>query len=333
MWIGNRGIGPGHLVKPRVLIVSPALASSNNGNWHTAARWARLLSGHCRTRVVVEWQGEPHEAMIALHARRSAASIAAQAHALPDTPRIVVLTGTDLYRDIRSDASARASLALATRLVVLNDCGPDELDPEQRERCRVIVQSAPTLTPAAKSPRRLLAVMAGHLRAEKDPLTFMRAAQRLAARADLRFEHIGDALDATLGDAARRTEAATAHYCWRGGLARPATRQRIRRAHVLVHASLMEGGAQVIIEAITAGTPVIASRIAGHVGLLGRDWPAWFEPGDDAQLAALLERARDEPAFLEHLQDHAHRLAPRFAPGTERQALLRLLQETLEPPA
>src|SRR5204863_2873594 len=117
-------------------------------------------------------QGEPCDALIALHARRSAESIAAHARERPAVPRIVVLTGTDLYRDIRTAASARASLAAATRLVVLQPCGLDELAPELRERCTVIVQSAPPLKPLVKTSSRLLAVMVGHLRAEKDPLTF-----------------------------------------------------------------------------------------------------------------------------------------------------------------
>ena len=315
---------------PRVVIVSPALAAANNGNWHTAARWSRLLRRHCRTEIVLHWQRQAHDLLIALHARRSAESIAAHAAALPDTPRIVVLTGTDLYRDIRSDASAQRSLELATRLVVLQSCGADELAPRLREKTAVVVQSATPLRPVAKSSRRLLAVMVGHLRDEKDPLAFMRAAGRLRARDDIRFEHIGDALDPALGEAARRTMRETPHYVWRGALARAAARQRMRRAHVLVHASRIEGGAQVIIEAVQAGTPVIASRIPGNLGLLGRDWPATFDVGDDAALAALLERARDEPAFLQRLQDHARAIAPRFSPDAERAALLHLVHSTLE---
>lgn len=315
---------------PRVVIVSPALAAANNGNWHTAARWARLLRGHCRTEIVARWQRQPHHLLIALHARRSAASIAAHAQALPAMPRIVVLTGTDLYRDIRIDADAQRSLELATRLVVLQELGLDELTPEQRRRTAVIVQSATPLKPLVKTHSRLLATMVGHLRDEKDPLTFMRAARRLGRRTDVRFEHIGDALDASLGEAARATMREASSYVWRGGLSRAATRQRMRRAHVLVHASKMEGGAQAIIEAVQAGTPVIASRIPGNVGLLGRDWPALFEVGDDAGLAALVERARDEPAFLAALQDHAKALSPRFGPDAEAASLINLVRSTLE---
>ena len=64
----------------------------------------------------------------------------------------------------------------------------------------------------------------------------------------------------------------------------------------------MEGGANVIVEAVTAGTPVVASRIPGNVGMLGRDYRGYFEPGDARGLARLLVRALEEPAFLRGLR-------------------------------
>src|SRR5258706_15949894 len=91
---------------------------------HTATRWAAMLRslGH-RVRVSVRWDGRAADAMIALHARRSHASIARFRERFPASPLVVVLTGTDLYRDIRTDSDARASLVLADRLVVLQDMG------------------------------------------------------------------------------------------------------------------------------------------------------------------------------------------------------------------
>jgi glycosyltransferase involved in cell wall biosynthesis len=60
------------------------------------------------------------------------------------------------------------------------------------------------------------------------------------------------------------------NYRWLGALPHESTRRRIQAAHVLVHSSRMEGGAHVVIEAVTSGTPVLASRIPGNLGLLGR---------------------------------------------------------------
>ena len=107
-------------VQHTVLIASPALAEANNGNWQTASRWATQLRLSCHARVIGEWQGQTCDALIALHARRSAASVAAFTEANPTRPCIVVLTGTDLYRDIHDDANAQASLQRATHLVALD---------------------------------------------------------------------------------------------------------------------------------------------------------------------------------------------------------------------
>ena len=316
----------------RIVIVSPALAAANNGNWHTAHRWSRLLRDDYRVSVVAQWRSPDDgaaDALIALHARRSAASIDAFARAHPGRALVVVLTGTDLYRDIHDDAEAQRSLHQATHLTALQEQGPQELPAALRGKCTVVFQSATRLAPVHKPARRLRVVMAGHLRPEKDPLCFMQAAVRLAARPEFRFEHIGDALDPSLAAAARDTERASLHYRWRGGLPRAATRQRIRRAHLLVNASRMEGGAQVVIEAVQSGTAVLASRIGGHVGLLGAEYAGFFEPGDADGLARLVTRAHDEPSFLAALLAQGRQRATLFDPGAERASLLHLLHDAL----
>jgi hypothetical protein len=147
--------------KPSLCLVTPALAAANNGNWQTAWRWSRMLAGDFRVRVMARWDGERADAMIALHARRSAASIAVWAARSPRAPLVVVLTGTDLYRDIRIDAAAKASLQHADRLVVLNERGVDELPAALRPKCVVCLQSARARRPLAKPTSRLRALMVG----------------------------------------------------------------------------------------------------------------------------------------------------------------------------
>lgn len=315
--------------RPSVLIVSPARAEANNGNWHTAARWSRLLRSHFGIAVVERWSGEACDVLVALHARRSAPSIHAWAAAHPERPLVVVLTGTDLYRDIRDDAAAQRSLALATRLVVLQDQGPLELDLALRMKTAVIYQSAARLAPVPPPGKIVRVVSVGHLRDEKDPLTFMRAAVRLAARADMRFEQIGAALERSFAEAARRTELANPRYRWLGGLPRPQTRQRIRRAHLLVNTSRMEGGAQVILEAAQSGTAVLASRIPGNLGMLGPDPAGGFDLGDDAGLARLIERACDDRRFLAQLRAETVARAALFDPAEEERRLVELIHGAL----
>jgi putative glycosyltransferase (TIGR04348 family) len=313
-----------------LVIVTPALRAANNGNWQTARRWARLLQPAHRVGVTDQWRGGDEALMIALHARRSADSIAAWRARHPSRPLLLVLTGTDLYRDIAVDAAAQRSLALADALVVLNELGVRQLPEALRAKAHVVLQSCTARAPLPRPTRHLRALMVGHLRGEKDPRTYWRAAQRLAGRPDLRLDHVGAALDPALGAEAEALAARLPQFRWLGGLPHAAVRRRIQAAHVLVHASRMEGGAHVVIEAIRSGTPVLASRIDGNLGLLGSGYEGVFDPGDDAALAALLVRARDDPALLPRL---AARLAPRaarFAPDAERTALQGIVASLLE---
>ncbi len=323
----------------KIVLISPALAAANNGNWHTAHRWAGFTKSDCDIDVVQEWSpsvtekvGTVPQAMMALHARRSAPSIHAWARACPDKPLVVVLTGTDLYRDIQTDESAQLSLAFATHLVVLQEAGIEALPTALHRKTRVIYQSAPALLPAVKSAKRFNAVMVGHLRSEKDPLTFM-AASALPETAQLHFDQIGDGLDVDLADAARAAAAANPHYRWLGGLPRAEARQRIKRAHVLVNSSVMEGGAHVILEAVQSATPVLASRISGNVGMLGADYAGYFDVGNAQQLGVLLRRCADSAEFLALLHSQCQARAGLFAPPEEKRLVLNLFHHILTPRA
>ena len=246
----------------------------------------------------------------------------------PDKPLIVVLTGTDLYRDIHNDAVAQRSLALATHLVVLQDAGLAEVPAAWRGKTQVIYQSASRLLPAVKSARSFRALMVGHLRPEKDPLTFIRAARQTATRS-LRFVQIGDALESSLAKEAEAAQEALPGYRWLGGMSRADARQHIKRAHVLVNCSIMEGGAQVIVEAIQSGTPVLASRISGNVGMLGVDYAGYFEPGRDSQLAELVTRCAADPSFLRLLQDQCQLRALLFDQRLEKSLVINLVTRAI----
>ena len=323
--------------KPPVVIVTPALAAANNGNWQTAKRWAGMLGADYRVRLsdvgsAALAGSSPDELMIALHARRSAPAIQAWHATHPGRPLVLVLTGTDLYRDIAVDAAAQASLALADRLVVLNELGAYQLPVAHRAKTTVILQSSPGWRTLPKTGRHLRALMVGHLREEKSPRTYFDAARRLAGRHDILLDHIGADLDPALGAEARALAASHPRYRWLGALPHARTRARIQAAHVLVHCSQMEGGAHVVIEALTSGTPVLASRIAGNLGLLGSDYPGVFDWGDAAALADLLVQARSNVAMLPDLRAACARRAPLFHPEHERQALRGLLAQLLPSP-
>jgi putative glycosyltransferase (TIGR04348 family) len=312
--------------RPTVAIVTPAHRASNNGNWQTAWRWSQLLARDYRIVLLDAWRGEDADVLIALHARRSAASIAAW-HAQRRGPLVLVMTGTDLYRDIEHDAAAQASLTLADRLVVLQELAARRLPAALHDRTVVCFQSCPALPAVRKTGRHLRVLMVGHLRDEKSPQTYFEAARRLRARRDVAWDHIGAPLDAALGAQAQALMQELPRYRWLGGIGHAETRRRIQRAHVLVHASAMEGGAHVIAEAVRSGTPVLASRIDGNVGMLGADYAGYFAWNDAAALATLVARARDEPAMLAGLATQCRQRAPLFEPQRERATLLRLLSD------
>ena len=322
---------------PLVLIVSPGLAADNNGNWQTARRWSQMLRGVARTRILQHWPapgegGEAAALMLALHARRSADSIEAWASSHPGRGLAVVLTGTDLYQDIQNDASAQRSLALAQQLVVLQEKGPHVLPPNYRDKTRVMFQSTTTRQTLPKSPQFLKAVMVGHLREVKSPQTLYEAARLLAMQADIRIDHLGAALDAELGEQARQTAQVCPSYRWLGAVTHEATRRRIQRAHVLVHCSRMEGGAHVVMEAVCSGTPVLASKVDGNVGMLGADYAGYFPWGDAQALAHLLQRCRDDASFLSGLRAQCEARTPLFHPAREQAALIDLIKDLTQKP-
>ena len=323
--------------RPQLCLVTPALAAANNGNWQTAARWAQILAADYRVRLISAWDGgameDAHDvAMIALHARRSAASIAAWRAQPPRRPLVLALTGTDLYRDIQTDAAAQRSLDLADRLIVLQELAPLSLPPAFRAKAVVGFQSCRSRRTLPKSPHRLRALMVGHLREEKWPETYFEAARLLALQHDIYLDHIGAPLDPLLGHQARALMDAQPRYRWLGARPHAEVRARIQRAHVLVHCSRMEGGAHVVMEAVRSGTPVLASRIDGNVGMLGRDYAAYFEPGDAQGLARLLEQARHDATMLPALRAQCFKRAPLFDPVHESATLRQLLASLLEKP-
>jgi len=310
----------------RLFIVTPAGAGMRNGNRHTALRWATLLrqKGH-RVGIGTHWQGEPCNALIALHARRSHASVLALQR---KKPLIVVLTGTDLYKDLPAGSNeVRESIALADRLVVLQDAALAELAPEARRKARVVYQSADPRVRHAPPRNRFRIAVVGHLRGEKDPFRAAAALSRLQD-GNLEVVQIGAALETSFKTEAEKHMQADARYRWLGGMPHGRALGWMARSHLLVVSSLMEGGANVIAEAARIGTPVLASRMSGNVGMLGRAYPGYFTVGDDAALANLILACR-KPAFHAQLKRHLRLRRPLFAPAAERAALSRVLHEVL----
>jgi putative glycosyltransferase (TIGR04348 family) len=316
----------------KIGLVTPAPPRSLFGNRITAERWARILGelGH-RVTVAGDYDGEPCDLLVALHARRSRAAVRAFRNRFPTAPTVLALTGTDLYRDMRRSASARASVEMATRLVVLQPKALDELGAEARRKARVILQSvSPPRPGAAPKPARATTFdvcVIGHLRYVKDPFRAAMASRLLPDSSRIRIVHVGSAMTDAMDRRARAEAARNPRYVWLGERSPSEVWRTLASSRVCVLSSRMEGGANAIGEAIVAGTPVVASRISGNVGLLGESYPAYFEVGDTAALAELLGRAETDRAYLDDLAARCAALAPCFDPAREAAAWKELLDE------
>ena len=308
------------------------MADANNGNWRTASRWQSLLGHHFRTIVHSSWPIDPlpdADVLIALHARRSADSIRRYRTAHPHGALIVVLTGTDLYTDLAVSAEARASLDLADALIVLQEDAIQHVPQEHRKKTHVIYQSAKTLAPAEKLKHRLNCVVAGHLRAEKDPDIIFRLVESLPGNSPIHILHIGAPNDETLAARAQSISRTSTRYHWAGALSHGLTRAAIKRSHLLIHPSVMEGGANVIVEALSSGTPVVASRMSGNIGMLGPGYAGYFPVGDVAALRSQLEHCASDANFLLRLRTACAARAKLFLPEAERNALVKLISRLI----
>lgn len=301
----------------RIAIITPAAPGTRLGNRRTARRWATMLRtlGHS-VAIATAWQRGNHDLMIALHAAKSRAALLAFKAAHPERPLVLALTGTDLYRDIREDAQAAASLILADRLVVLQEAALDDVPPALREKAAVIFQSEAAGGVWQPVRRGVRFCMLGHLRAEKDPFRAVRALRRIDD-ARLRLVQAGTALSPEYAEEAARWMRAEPRYRWLGDLPHGRAMRLLRSSHALIVPSLMEGGAHVVSEAIVQGVPVLASDIAGNRGLLGGDYAGLFPVGDEAALAVLMRRAAGDPAWLAQLARSLEARRPLFEPARE----------------
>src|SRR5437899_3482224 len=316
----------------KVVVITPTRSSSRSGNQTTGTRWTRILRelGH-RVHTAPRYNGASADLMIAIHAWRSSASIRKFRELYPDRPLIVALSGTDVYDYIDRDPTPTLrSLACADRLVALQELVRRRVPARFQAKVRVVHQSAAPLRRARRGPtRRFDVAVIGHLREVKDPFRAAKAARRLPASSRIRIVHLGAAETPRWAATAKAEMAANPRYVWRGDRPRAEVRRLLGRARAMVLSSLSEGGANVMSEAIAARVPVLATRIDGSIGLLGRDYPGYFPIGDTEALARLLHRIETDATFLERLQRAIARRAYLFRPAREKAAWKKLIDETL----
>jgi glycosyltransferase involved in cell wall biosynthesis len=204
-----------------------------------------------------------------------------------------------------------------------------ELPKRLHSKTRVIYQSAEPYRRQAPRPGKRIfkACLIGHLREEKDPLRAALAVRRLPSESRIRVVHIGLALDSRLEQKARAEAACNPRYRWLGALPHWKTRRVLARSDLALITSRMEGSSNVLSEALASSVPVVASKIPGLMGTLGKSFSGYFTVGDTQELAALLLRSETDAKFYRRLKRDCARLSHLVAPKRELEAWRRLLHE------
>ena len=320
-----------------LIMITPAKPDSKAGNRATAERWKGLLetAGHS-VELVNEYQGQPCDAFVALHAWRSVGAIRRFREAWPEKPLIVALTGTDIYRHQHEyPADTLYSMAEADALIGLHDLVANDIPARFADKLIRLHQSAdgPESFPAPKHDRNKAGFnvcVIGHLREEKDSLRAAFAARLLPADSEIRVVSAGKPHNQEWQRKAEQEMAENPRFQWLGELEQAATRQLMADSEVMVISSVMEGGANVVSEACRVGLPVIASKIPGNVGLLGEDYAGYFPVGDERALAEVLYRAEQNAEFFTTLKRQVGQLAGRFLPAKEQASLEQALQLAMQ---
>ncbi len=289
------------------------------GNRVTAERWAKHLEASQHSVEISEdFAGQSCDLLIALHAVRSANAMEQFHKKYPETPIILILTGTDLYGALPDDPVALGSLQLATILVVLNPLGVNRLPEHLHNRVRTVVQSV-TLEHelCSEDTSGFQICVVGHLRPVKDPFLAAQALRQLPESSGASLIHLGKALDEDMRLQAETEQRENPRYTWLGERPQLEVLQHMKNSRLHVLTSKMEGGANALCEAIALGVPTLATRIDGSVGILGEDYPGFFPVGDATALARLLERVESDPGFYRTLQEHCLSLRAMVQPATE----------------
>lgn len=312
-------------------IVTPAPPGSLHGNRITALRWKRHLEGlGYQVQVTESWSGNPSNLLVALHALRSHSSIIQFKKLFPDQPIALIMTGTDLYRDMSSHPEVMKSMEIADAIIILQSAAIALIPQYLQAKVHVVYQSTKPIKRKPLLKKDFLVSVIGHLRPEKDPFCTAKSLEHLPSESKIKVIHLGKAMSTDMTQLAESYSATLERYQWLNELSHAQTMQHLARCHLMVISSLMEGGAHVVTEAIAIGVPVIASDIPGNRGLLGDDYPGYYKVGDAKALAKLLRKAETDTTFYKSLEQHINSRSKYVQPQFEVKSIKALVHSLIK---
>lgn len=293
-------------------------------------RWQDFLGElGFRVEITESWSGDDPAVLVALHAYRSHLSMMEFHRHHPDKPIVLILTGTDLYRDMAVHGEVLDSMEIADQLIVLQSAALDSIPPHLRHKAQVIYQSITVDIPQSIPAPDFQVVVIGHLRDEKDPFCIARCLPLMPLDSMISVLHLGMAMSEQMEREAKGYNETLENYQWIGELSHADTLKMLSKSRLMVISSRMEGGAHVVSEAIALGIPVIASDIPGNRGLLGDDYLGYYPVSNEAALASLLYRAETMPDFYADLKKQIDIRKNLISPERELQSIGHLMSQLI----
>ncbi|PQJ28226.1 glycosyltransferase [Rubritalea profundi] len=311
-----------------ILISSAYPLSSPKGNSITAKRIAKLLTqaGHAAQAINTDMP-PPADAMIALHATKTLAASKRFKVNSPNRKLIIYLTGTDIYREqTNNNPEFKEALILADALVVSQRASLASIPSEFQDKSHFVPASVllPPLKKVSSPPSPSLALI-GHLRSVKNPFLMNKALKELDGL-KLDVFTLGAALEPNMLHEVHNWQQADSRFHWLNDVPYTKALSWIQQVDFTLNTSHSEGGSNAVAESIVLGTPVLASKIEGNVGMLGDDYLGYFEPNNASSLARLIHLAVTDYSFHQNLLQQITDLQQNFLPEKETAGWLKLLR-------
>lgn len=309
----------------KVCVASPYPLSELKGNSVTTDRIVSILNeAGIEARGSHGYDGKPADILISLHAVKGAPAVFDFQSQVPKGKVIVVLTGTDIYQGLPEGSKlGQDALVAADWIVVPQEAATWRLPKEVRKKTEVIRSSLdPIRIKATPSQSPFIISVVGHPRPVKRPFLTIETVARHPEWSDLEVWQLGQALDGESRKTAEAWVQKDERYRWFGGLPREESLAKCAESSLTINSSILEGGANAVLEAMTMGVPVLASRIEGNVGMLGNDYPGYFEKGE---LNEALQTIIGNRMMLEDWVRMASKRLPLFSRESETTSWLELL--------
>ena len=253
----------------KVCVASPYPLSDLKGNSVTTARIVTVLNeAGIEARGSHGYDGEPTDILITLHAIKGAPALFDFKKRKPKGKVVILLTGTDIYQGLpKGSKMGEDALREADRIVVRQEAAILRL-PEQVRAKTVVIRSSldPIAVKPSPSQSRFIISVVGHLRPVKRPFLTIETLAQHPEWSDVEVWQIGQALDEEMRKTAEFWAEEDGRYRWFGGVPRMESLALCCKSSLTINSSILEGGANAVLEAMTMGVPVLASRIEGNVG-------------------------------------------------------------------